>query len=242
MVTPIGALWLALLLICALESNDSRIPSPLRWIAFATACFIAVALALHVLPGFDNPRWLNEVKLSDASAAFTQYLNFDKAAAGLILLASFAPRTSSLAEIRAVLRAVRVTAIVTASVVAATAVAFGMLRFDPKLPNVTPGFLAVNLLFVCVAEEAFFRGVVQERLRQLFGIGPASTPTVIGFSALMFGVAHAGGGLRYALLATLAGAGYAYAYEKTRRIEAPIVVHFATNALHFFLFTYPFSA
>ena len=41
------------------------------------------------------------------------------------------------------------------------------------------------------------------------------------------------------LAATLAGVGYGVAYQRTRRIEAAMVVHFALNAVHLLLFTYP---
>ena len=59
------------------------------------------------------------------------------------------------------------------------------------------------------------------------------------FSAVLFGLAHLGGGLSYALAATVAGLGYGAAYLRTQRIEAAMAVHFSVNALHFLLFTYP---
>jgi hypothetical protein len=58
-------------------------------------------------------------------------------------------------------------------------------------------------------------------------------------SALLFGLAHAGGDIKWVALATLAGVGYGAAYAKTRRIEAPILAHFLLNAAHFVLMTYP---
>jgi hypothetical protein len=63
--------------------------------------------------------------------------------------------------------------------------------------------------------------------------------TVQFVSALLFGAVHLAGGLPYTLLATVAGAGYAYCYHLTKRIEAPIVLHIALNAVHFVGFTYP---
>lgn len=39
--------------------------------------------------------------------------------------------------------------------------------------------------------------------------------------------------------ATLAGIGYGLAYWRSGRIEAAILTHFAVNAAHFVLFTYP---
>jgi membrane protease YdiL (CAAX protease family) len=61
-------------------------------------------------------------------------------------------------------------------------------------------------------------------------------------SALLFGAAHLAGGALYAILACIAGLGYAYAYQRTQRIEAAIIVHIALNAVHFIAFTYPYTA
>lgn len=40
-------------------------------------------------------------------------------------------------------------------------------------------------------------------------------------------------------IALLAGAGYAIVFDRTRRIEMAMLAHFALNAAHFLLFTYP---
>jgi uncharacterized protein len=96
-----------------------------------------------------------------------------------------------------------------------------------------------NLLFVCVAEEAFFRGLIQDRLgKSLSGIR-FGTMISIACSAVLFGAAHLGGGAVYAGIAMLAGLGYACSYAIVKRIEAPILVHFGLNAVHFIVFTYP---
>jgi membrane protease YdiL (CAAX protease family) len=58
-------------------------------------------------------------------------------------------------------------------------------------------------------------------------------------AAVLFGLAHGGGGLALVAFAGLAGAGYGLALWRSGRIEAAILVHFAVNAVHFLLFTYP---
>ncbi len=40
-------------------------------------------------------------------------------------------------------------------------------------------------------------------------------------------------------LATIAGLFYGYAYWKTNRLEASILVHFGLNLIHFVAFSYP---
>lgn len=103
------------------------------------------------------------------------------------------------------------------------------------------GSLAYNLLFVCVLEESFFRGMVQTALMRWMrrrrwpcadGLG------LIGAS-LLFGVAHLGGGAAFALLATMAGFGYGAAYYLTGRIHCAVLLHFAVNAAHQIAFATP---
>lgn len=113
------------------------------------------------------------------------------------------------------------------------------VHWDPKWPAQAPAFLAVNLLFTCVAEEGFFRGLLQERLTQACGTSSLAHWLPALVSAMLFGAVHLGGGWPFALLATLAGFGYTAAYARTRHIEAAILTHFAVNAAHFLLFTYP---
>lgn len=179
------------------------------------------------------------MKFSPDAAPFTQYANFDKAAAGLILLALLTSRSRTLREWQGMLRRTLPVATATIIIAIAASVAAGYVRPDFKLSWYTPVFLLTNLLFVCIAEEAFFRGLIQERLgRSLSGI-PFGAAIAVSCSALLFGVAHLAGGAIYAGIAALAGFGYAWSYAITKRIEAPILVHFGLNAVHFIGFTYP---
>jgi hypothetical protein len=47
---------------------------------------IAFGLCAHLIPGFNNYLWLSQLKLSDLSAPFNLYLNFDKTIAGCIMV------------------------------------------------------------------------------------------------------------------------------------------------------------
>jgi len=198
---------------------------------------IAVGLALHLFPGFHNPIVLDAVITGPGAAPFTQYANFDKAAAGLAVLVYFCRRVESVQQVREMAGPTAVAATATVVILIATGLAIDYLDFDPKFPPFTLSFLAINLLFTCVAEEAFFRGFIQERVanrltanRQWLGIA---------LSSLLFGLAHLRGGTLYVLLTTVLGFGCAVAYSKTRQVEAPIFVHFSFNAVHFLFFTYP---
>lgn len=200
---------------------------------------LALALAMHLLPGFHNPVLVADIRFSPDALPFTHYANFDKAAVGLILLALLTTRTYLLAEWREMLRRIAPVALATIIVAMSAAIAAGYVRPELKLTWYTPVFLVTNLLFVCVAEEAFFRGFLQKRLGSSLSTVRFGTTVTVVCSAMLFGVAHLGGGVTYAGIATLAGLGYAYSYAVTRRIEAPILLHFAVNAVHFIGFTYP---
>jgi membrane protease YdiL (CAAX protease family) len=199
-------------------------------------CFV---LALHALPGFHNAVLISGAHFSVDSAPFTQYANFDKGAAGLVLLALLSKRAQTAQDWRMLCLKAAPIAILGSVVVLALATAIGFVRLDFKLPSYTPVFLAINLFFACLAEEAFFRGFIQERLARLLKKRAWGTWLAIFVSALLFGLVHMGGGWRYVMLASCAGLFYAWAYHATRKVEAAILAHFLLNAAHFVLFTYP---
>jgi hypothetical protein len=118
-----------------------------------------------------------------------------------------------------------------------------LLQFAPKWPEFALQFIFCNLLLTCVAEEAFFRGLLQRPLYQWlsqrgFGSNQAAWWAIVGVS-ILFGLAHLAGGFAYALVATVASVGYGWAYQRSGRIEVAIVAHAALNVVHLTLFTYP---
>jgi len=205
------------------------------------AAVLALAMSLHLLPGFQPVVLFHDVRLTPDAAPFALGLGFDKAAAGLLLLAAFSVRATSWRQLASQVPAIVVAAIATSTVAIVIALAAGYVRIEPKWVDAAPAFLVANLLFTCVAEEAFFRGLIQERLMRLSDTRsqPAWNWIAIAASTGLFGLAHAGGGLTWMAVATVAGLGYALVYARTRTIEGAIIVHFAVNAAHFIGFTYP---
>lgn len=224
-----GAAWL----------TDAASKKYLRVLSGVVTLVLAFALAIHKLPGFSNPVVIAGAVFSAGAQPFTQYANFDKGAVGLILLAFLCHRTASLAEFGGMLKKTWPVLLLTVAAVMALATGLGFVHPAFKLPLVTLQFLAVNLCFTVVAEEAFFRGFLQARLASALSGWRHGASVALACSALLFGAAHLAGGPLYALLAAIAGLGYAYAYQRTQRIEAPILVHIALNAVHFIFFTYP---
>ncbi|GAD32075.1 putative membrane associated protease [Photobacterium leiognathi lrivu.4.1] len=115
-------------------------------------------------------------------------------------------------------------------------IAWGLGALQPEItvPDWWWLFLLNNLLLTCVAEEAFFRGFIQQSLSKQFGwiIG-------IAMASLLFGLVHIHGGLLLVAFATLAGVGYGLIYRYSSRLWVAVLFHFLFNFAHLLLFTYP---
>ncbi len=101
---------------------------------------------------------------------------------------------------------------------------FSGLNIWLTLPSFAQGFagIVLMLLLAPVVEELFFRGVIYRLLRQAFGIWPA-----IVLSAMCFAYMHG------ALLSPqlIGGLIFASAYEYTRNLWIPILLHVGGNSL-----------
>lgn len=241
-LTPAAIVVLALFAACVHFAGDA---SPAGWkrsLAVGLTCILALALAMHVVPGFRNPLVADGLRFSPDAAPYRQFLNFDKAAVGLLLAALLCRRSSTWTQWKDTFALTWPIALATLSTALLAACLLGYVRVDVKLPAYAPVFLATNLLFTCVAEEAFFRGFLQEKIGQSLARFRYGAGTAILVSGVLFGLVHMGGGPALVMLSTLVGLGSAYAYARTRRIEAAIFTHYAVNAVHFIFFTYPFLA
>lgn len=192
-----------------------------------------VALFLHLVPGFHNPLMIDGEKPGPLSAPFTMYYNFDKALVPFLLFAClptlFAAKTGkSVGKTGWIALALAVPALLL------LAVALGGLKIEPHAPSWFLAFMMANLFFVCLAEEALFRGYLQQRLSQWLGAWPA-----LIIAALVFGAAHLAGGMLMVAFATLAGLIYGLAWMWSGRLWVPILFHFGLNLTHLLLFTYP---
>jgi membrane protease YdiL (CAAX protease family) len=117
--------------------------------------------------------------------------------------------------------------------------ALGYVAWQPKWTPLFWIWAASNLFFTCLSEEAFFRGFIQRELESALQGRAYAAGVAIAVSAVLFGLAHIAGGVTYAALGIVAGLGYALVYHRTKSIEMAMLAHFAVNATHFLLFTYP---
>ncbi|MDE0081632.1 MAG: CPBP family intramembrane metalloprotease [Gammaproteobacteria bacterium] len=241
-VTWAGFAVLALFSGACLAAVRPHFPAALRTLAWGTVLFLAVALATHQIPWIQNVLVLDSVSVSASAADYTLYWNYDKGFAGVVLYAVCVQPQPGTEWKRAILATATV-AVLTMVVVGVLASAAEFVSWDPKWPAILAVWVPANLFLTCVAEETFFRGLVQRQLGGAFrGRLPAPALAALLVAAVAFGVAHVAGGTTYVLLATLAGVGYGAAYHLTGRLEASILVHFTLNLAHLILFTYPFAA
>lgn len=223
----------------ALRTWSSR-PS-VRRISTILGIAVAFALASRLFPGFPEVVLVDLVRLTPEAAPMRLTAHFDAGLAGLLLLAFYCRPASTWHELAPAVLPTVVIAVATTFVVTALACAVGYVRPEFKLPDFAGWHLAKILLWTCVLEEAFFRGVIQDGLARSAYI--TSRPRLrwlpLLATSILFGLAHAGGGPTFVALAALAGLGYGYAFQATGRIEAAIAVHFVLNATRFIGFTYP---
>lgn len=232
-----GLLWVALLFLAGRYYHHHLVVS--RQIARLLLLGLVLGLGFGLLPGFDALTLYDSQVLKTGSAEYGLRIRPDKVLAGFTLLAVAVPLTRNLGDWRHIILVTLPVLAVTAPVVMLAGWLLGHVDFQPHIPNAlfVTVWAVTNLLFVAGVEEGFFRGVIQHGLLPRLG-----TAGAVGAAAVLFGLAHFGGGLPYVLLATLAGLGYGAAYHFSgQRIEAAMLTHFGLNFLHLWLFSYPYA-
>ena len=210
------------------------LPQPWRGVALTLVLLWAMALTLHLVPGFDNLKVLDRVQAGPASVPFTLYLNLDKPLIFFGLLLAWPALLGPGGAIR--WRPLALLILPLAALLIA-AWQLGALKPEVGLPHWWWLFAFNNLLFTCVAEEALFRGLIQQ------GVASRSKPWLgLLVASLLFGSAHLAGGPLLVLFAALAGACYGLAFQLSGRLSVAILLHFLFNFAHLALFTYPLAS
>lgn len=216
-----------------------------RWMPWAVGAF-ALALALHAVPGFHNPLVLDGVRWRPGDPAFALRASFDKANAGLMLLVTVVARGRPLVWRGGPSLTTLAIACLTPALTLGLGWAWGLTEPAWRWPRVpghamaVPLFLLLNLLVTCLAEEAFFRGLLQSALmKRLSPRGWGGSWCAVALPATLFGLVHLAGGPKMAALATIVGLGSGWVFARTGRIEAAVLTHFSVNAVHLLAFSYP---
>lgn len=220
-------------------SQSGKLLILMRVMAGIVVLVLSVGLAAHKFPGFHNLNVLDHVYISRDAIPFTLYLNFDKTVVGIFILGFGYQLITSEKEWLLLFKQIAMKAPIVILVVIVTAFILGFVRYDPKIPGSIFIWAITNLLFVCMAEEAFFRGFIQKNLSAIMKKFRYGDYLAILAAAILFGLVHYAGGTMYVILATVAGIGYGWVYLTTKRIEGSILTHFGLNLTHFLFFTYP---
>lgn len=236
-LTPLG-LGLAVLYLFIAYLFSRTTGAKKKWLTLLLAA-LSLLLGAHLLPGFQNLKVLDAMAVSADGLPFTMYLNLDKTLVALGLLGWCIPRLSTRQEWRQLLQFLLSRSLILLPPIFILALASGKVHWDPKLPSSTLLWMLTNLLFVCTAEEAFFRGFLQQQLSLLWQNRALQKVLPLALASFFYGLSHFAGGPLYVAFVTLAGLGYGWVYQKTGCIEASILLHFALNASHFLFFTYP---
>jgi uncharacterized protein len=245
-IAPIALIPLLLLATALYLSQLNQIKQSAKILLNFLVLLLSIGLVSHVFPGFNNFKILNHIYLNRDAIPFTMYLSIDKACVGIFILGMSHRLISNKIAWLTLFRQMTVPFFILVFILLALSSFFKFVHLDPKLPNSLLVWIPHNLFVVCVAEEALFRGFLQKKLSLLFNLRFNSSIVVsylsIMCAAILFGLMHVAGGIRYILLAAVAGIGYGYLYVRTKRIEAAIIGHFGLNLMHFLLFTYPMLA
>lgn len=201
---------------------------------------LAAALFLHLLPGFHNPQVIAPAPLSPGAVPFGMYLNLDKPLVAFwVVLALAPPMAGAGARVTVTSALLAFGAAVPACL--GMALALDVVGWAPKWPDSGWIWLVNNAMLVTLAEEALFRGYVQQQLAQRWRRHAWGGWAAVAVTAVLFGLAHYAGGWQWMLLAGLAGAAYGAAY-RYGGLAAAVLAHLGLNAAHFGLFTYPMRA
>ncbi|WP_241052807.1 CPBP family intramembrane glutamic endopeptidase [Achromobacter xylosoxidans] len=238
-IEPVALAWPALLLLAALLARPAT-PRAAGAAGHTLFVIVAVLLFLHWLPGFHNPLVIPRAALTPDAVPFSMYLNLDKPLVAFWVVLAAAPAMAGAGARATLLAALAACA---AAIVACLglAMALDVVEWAPKWPDSGWLWLANNALLVTLAEEALFRGYVQERLARCWRDRPWGATAALSIAALLFGLAHYAGGWQWMLLAGIAGVGYGLAY-RYGGLAAAVLAHLGLNAAHYGLFTYPMRA
>ena len=222
----------------SLTGHSVKVVSVSAWLAIT---ILALAFAMHRVPGFHNALLFHSEGLGTSSLPYSLWANLDKAIAAVMIIWLMRGRinATSWKEFR---RADLLIMAVGISAILLLGYALG-LQLDLKFGQLTIAFFFFNFFITCIAEEAFFRLLVQDSLQRWIK-GKYAGFTAWTVSAMLFTLAHfhtGPGAAERLLLIFLAGLLYAGIYWRSRSFLTAVLTHFLLNFLHLTFFTYPAS-
>lgn len=222
----------------------TRVASCNLWIghiAWLFSLLFGFFVAIYRPGGFNYPLIWETSGLYPGGGAYLLFCNISKAAGGYLvfiwLLGSCSVSTLNQAT-RPLLNSLLIAAAGVLTVLA-VATTFFNIGWAPKLSEGILYFSAVNLLVTVMAEEAFFRLLIQDRINALFSNKRLGTGVGIAIVSLVFALSHTASIGPMFFLFLIAGVVYASVYSVTGRFSMALTAHFGVNVLHFIFLEYP---
>ena len=235
-LAPIGALFILHSLL------KGEIKGFIRFILVVITAGISLGLLFHMFPGFNNVNLFQNQLISPNGIPVSLYLNFDKPFIGVFVLVLGFPLITNFSTFFRLLKAIVPLTLCGIFIMIALALFSGLIEWDPKFPSIFWVFAIENLLYVCISEEAFFRGFIQNEFFRWFGgKGYLANCGCVLITAFLFAALHYPwvSSIPFLGLVFVAGIIYGSIFQFTKSLEASIFCHWIFNLTHLLLFTYP---
>lgn len=206
------------------------------WIITFVVGFMA---ATYRPESFSNPLIWSTEQLYSGGEEFNLYANLAKGLCGYLIVIWLLDKVNRTGQLKSVPSIAL--ALLSALILMAIGVVFFGLETHFKLPKETVYFIAVNLGITVLAEEAYFRLLLQAQIERIFKNIKVGRTVAVAIAAPVFAFAHTGQLNQAFLLFLIAGLIYAMVFALTRRFSAAVLCHFAVNILHFIFFEYPLT-
>lgn len=210
-----------------------------RGVFLSITLMISLAMLAIKAPGINNMRITPQTLLSADAIPYSMIFSFDKSIIGLFFIWFSALSIANGGQFKPSLKTGLLMGLWAVLVLIPLSMALGFVTVDIKYTNFFFLWFVNNLFFVCIAEEAIFRGLIQKNLTKLLQNLRGGKWVALVVAAALFGLVHYAGGAKYMLLASVASLFYGYAFMKTQKIETSIITHLMVNTVHFLALTYP---
>lgn len=229
--------WVALLVLNAalFALQSDKIAGSSHWLSRLGLWFTCLALGFFIAlyrPGNFNYPLIYHF----ASLDFPLYANLGKGLAGASILLWLWPTTGQHKPLGTSLAL----ALLAVPLVIFTAHGLG-IAWQVKFPAGIVWFLLINLGITVLAEEAFFRLLIQDQLANIWGKSTMAAGLAAIVSVILFTLAHTYPTQPYFALYLLAGSLYCAVYTYSRRLTMTLATHALVNLGHFTLLTYPLN-
>lgn len=236
-VATTGLAVLVPIALCMAAAQHSAVPVWGRRALAALSTVLILLLALNIIPAADKSVLVEEFFLGHSHTPYTLSVGYNKVLAALLMLAIWWPSINSKGAYARMTKALPLALIFTAIIISAACL-LG-LQWDPKWYWFSALFVFTNLALTCVAEEVFFRGLLQRKFSRHLSRYKFGALAALILASVLFGLAHLGAGINYAIFAAFAGVLYGAIYWRYRSIHAAILCHWLVNVTHFTGFSYP---